>query len=309
MKITGALSVGVFLAIGVIAYLLFDKNFEDKAAWITFMLLAAFISSVINALMCVLEEISEKKRGKILTEKADEILTAKANQILTNINESDEKGLIKLTEKADEILTNINKSNEKGLIELTAKAEEILTNINNINKSNEKGLAEDTLKNILQKLFGHIETSNLQINRIKILAHTSKAMYDVFNAEAKGLKCGDINILIHNTDDKFNVGEEWGKFYNNPNNNEIRSITIRKTKKVERRSFYGMVIEFGDKHPKIGLIGFYQPKKEPPEPDKTYGIYEGYSNSILEIIDDYFDKYYNDESESISIEEFKSSEE
>jgi hypothetical protein len=145
-----------------------------------------------------------------------------------------------------------------------------------------------------------------EISRIRILAHNSDSFSEFFTNyfRRKGFECKELNILVHNheIDKTSDVVNEWYSLFENK---EIETIRIRKAR-IDRRSFFGMIIDF-EKHYSIGLIGFYKPQsadiREIIQPfDKRYGIFsEG--DSILEVLDEYFTHYFNNDNSILLKEE------
>jgi len=144
------------------------------------------------------------------------------------------------------------------------------------------------LENILRVLIG-MSLEIGEIKRIRILAHNSDSFSGLFTdyLKKKDFKCKELNILVHNPEIErsSDVVKEWHSLYNNK---EIEIMNMRQSK-IERRSLFGIIIEFDSHHP-IGMIGFYKPQ-EKISPYKQYGVFsEG--DSILDILDGYFDYYF-----------------
>ena len=136
-----------------------------------------------------------------------------------------------------------------------------------------------------------------EIKRIRILAHESSTFAKFFTTYFldKRFECTQLDILVHNPaiqdeNDKKIAG--WIELYTNTNTNtKIGTLRIRNPNGENRRSFYGMVIEFTHHHP-IGLIGFYRPlpnNKVIPF-SNSYGVFN--ENSILDVLDEYFEYYW-----------------
>jgi len=144
---------------------------------------------------------------------------------------------------------------------------------------------------------------NRGIKKIRILAHTSDSFCDFFTRyfnnkkKAKVLEWIDLNVLIHdrNDDAKDAVVKSWLSFLANKNIN----FEIRRTKTINQRSFFGMIIDFKDQHHhRIGLLGFYKPKLDENTGkirtiNKKYGVTSD-DSSLLDVLDEYFEHYFVD---------------
>jgi len=134
-----------------------------------------------------------------------------------------------------------------------------------------------------------------EIKRIKIFAHESVTFAKFFKKyfEDKYFECKRLDILVHNPiiqDESHPLIADWILLYNNPNT-KIEALRIRNPEGVDRRSFYGIVIDFSNHHP-IGLIGFYRPLPgDTVIPyNSSYGVFS--QSSILEVLNEYFDYYW-----------------
>jgi len=149
-----------------------------------------------------------------------------------------------------------------------------------------------------------------EIKRIRIFAHQSKSFSKFFSTYPKdndrSLEDIELNILVHSpkVDKDHDVIKEWNDIFIK---NKIGTLRIRNPEKEDRRSFYGMVIEFKG-HLRIGLIGFYQPKSKDNGEliplNSPYGIFS--ESSILDVLDEYFEHYWGI-SESLVDDKYKNS--
>jgi len=79
--------------------------------------------------------------------------------------------------------------------------------------------------------------------------------------------------------------------------NDIKNLRIRRKNELKQRAFFGIIIKFQQGHHSIGMIGFYEPQEENDGNslipfNKRYGVLSE-ENSILEVIDEYFDHYFD----------------
>jgi hypothetical protein len=220
------------------------------------MLLASAISCIFNAIASNSSKKSEEIKEKNMNEKITGIFNEKTDKIKNFF--AVEAGRIK-----NEIKIALDQSD----------------------------LINGNQKNILNILMARsLEIG--KIERIRVLAHNSDSFSDFFTAycEKNEFKCKELNILVHNQEINENskVVTDWLSLYRNK---EIETIIIRKAK-IYRRSFFGMIIEFENNHPLIGLIGFYKPDPDQVIPfDKRYGVFSE-ENSILDVLDENFNYYY-----------------
>ena len=139
------------------------------------------------------------------------------------------------------------------------------------------------------------------------MAHTSDSFYDFFKKYFKNkerekiFECTILKVLIHNQNEKkqVEVGNNWHALYTSK---KIHTFEVRRTINLERRSFYGMIIDF-EKHQyhRIGLLGFYEPKQGRDVVNNTidplkmkYGIISK-DTSLLDVLDKNFEHYFNDD--------------
>jgi len=154
------------------------------------------------------------------------------------------------------------------------------------------GIREDILRLLMNQ-----SSITGEIKRIRIFAHESRSFSKFFASYSeenkKSLEVIELDILIHSpkVDKDHPVIKEWVEILEN---NKIDTLRIRNPDKVDRRSFYGMVIEFKG-HLRIGLIGFYQPKGKDNESaiplNSPYGVFS--ESTILDVLDEYFEHYWS----------------
>jgi len=247
------------LTVGWLLYGILDKNSIDIFNWVLFTLLAATLSCGINAFISHLSQKAEESKEKQMMDVIDALFV---------MNTSEIKDLI--DGKTNEIIRATKFSLERS----------------DLAYANQK-----TILNMLLDLSLDID----RIEKIRILAHTSdsfsKFFIEYFENNEKELKCTELSILIHDQDvnEKSDVVKDWCSFCKK---NSIK-LEIRKAK-IKRRSFFGIIIEFErDSHHRIGMIGFYKPQDEVVLPYKRYGVFSE-DNSILDVLDEYFKHYFNE---------------
>jgi len=149
-----------------------------------------------------------------------------------------------------------------------------------------------------------------EIKRIRIFAHQSRGFSNFFSTyyikvSDNSLAGVELDVLIHSPqvkDKEHDVIKEWDNIFKNT---KIETMRIRNPKQADRRSFYGMVIEFKG-HLRIGLIGFYQPQNKDDGDaiplNTPYGVFS--ESSILDVLDEYFEHYWSS-AESIGDDRYK----
>jgi len=163
---------------------------------------------------------------------------------------------------------------------------------------------------ILNILMDHCSAIGEKIKKIRISAYNSDTFFKFFVTYFKNkqsLECEKLMILMHNQDEKETgkIADGWISLIKG----KIDSHEIRRAK-TDRRSFFGMTIEFESYH-SIGLIGFYKPQDAdnrneviPNSFEKRYGVFSKRS-SILDVLDEYFNYYFNDNHSKLLKEEPK----
>lgn len=259
------ISAIVTLAIAV-AILIYDKITEHEAKdlllWFLFMLLASAISCIFGAITSHLSQKSEENREKNMAQEICDFFTAKTDEVT---------GIV--TDKTIEI---------KSEIKIALEQNKLFS-----------GDQDNILRILMERSLGIGK-----IERIRILAHNSDSFSNFFTnhfkKKEKKLECKELYILVHNQNINLDseVVNDWHSFFKNK---EIESIQIKKAR-IDRRSFFGIIIDFEKEHHYIGLMGFYKPQDIDTRDDvhpfeKRYGVFtEG--NSILDVLDEYFDHYF-----------------
>ena len=211
---------------------------------------------------------------------------------------------------SDVIISLVSKKSkenrEKSIVQeiksfLTEKTDEITSTIT----LKQTGLVSGDQNNILAMLMNRC-LENGEIVRIRILAHNSDSFSCFFTDyfKKREFECKELNILVHNQeiDKNSDVVKEWYSLYRNK---KINILKIRQAR-IDRRSFFGMIIDSESYH-RIGLIGFYKPQdadKNQVFPYKQYGVFnEG--DSILDVLNEYFNHYFDSDSATKLKEEVK----
>jgi len=253
------------LIVGWLLSVNLDWKSKEIFNWVLFTLLAAVLSCAFSAITSYLSQKTEESKEKNLVEEIKAFFVMNTGEIKDFVDE-----------KTDDITHSINTALEKSDL-VCGKHETIL-----------RMLTDWSLE------IGKIE-------EIRILAHNSDSFseffIDYFKDNDAEFKCPELSILIHNQDVNKNSGviKDWC-FFCKKNNIKLE---IKKAK-IERRSFFGMIIKFErDTHHRIGLIGFYKPQDDEVSPSKRYGVFSE-DNSILEVLDEYFDHYFKNASVSIA---------
>jgi len=244
---------------------LLSVNLEWKSKevfnWVLFTLLAAVLSCVFSAITSYLSQRSEESKEKNLVNVFNDLFTMNTGEIKDKIDT-----------KTDDITSSIKTALKKS--DLVC------------------GNQETILRMLMDWSLGIGK-----IEEIRILAHNSDSfsgfLIDYFKDNDAEFECTELNILIHNQDvnKSSDVIRDWCSFCKKNNT----KFEIRKARE-KRRSFFGMIIKFEREiHHRIGLIGFYKPQDGEVLPSKRYGVFsEG--SSILDILDEYFDHYFNNAS-------------
>jgi len=194
------------------------------------------------------------------------------------------------------------KNRERNMVDeitriFTKKADEIKNDVNvALEQSDLVGGDQDLILNILMNWCSWIGE---KIKKIRISAYNSDSFLKFFVSYFKNgqsVECENLMILMHNQDERETrkIADGWDSLIKN----KTIPLEIRRAK-TDRRFFFSMTIEF-EIHHSIGLIGFYKPQDPDnkneiiPNPfDKRYGVFSK-RNSILEVLDNYFDYYFND---------------
>jgi hypothetical protein len=272
----------ISLAVGCIT-LFGDQDFKsnDRFLWGVFTLISVALSCFISAIITVATQSLEVSKENKILQKIEALFSKMTDEITRSLNE-----------KTDEITNNVN------LIQDTLYS---AFELNLVVSSKQ----DDLVKKLLDK-----SLKNHGIKSIRIIAHTSDSFYNYFmkyfknKKKEKEFECTELKVLMHCQDEnkKDEVGKNWGAFFKDT---KIRTFEVRRTIDLERRSFFGMIIDFERHlHHRIGLLGFYEPKQnEDPEnsvisPLKMkYGVISG-DNSLLEVLDKNFEHYFNDNARS-----------
>jgi len=177
----------------------------------------------------------------------------------------------------------------------TKKTGEIKSDVNVALKQSD--LVSGDLEDILRLLMSH-SLLNGEITKIRILARDSGSFSEFFTGYFKDtpLECTELEVLIYNPSINKNnpIIDEWAQLFEAKN---IKTLRIRRTDEIKRRSFFGMVVEFERFH-SIGLIGFYRPRgrdgsNEVKVINNPYGVFSE-ENSILDVLHAYFNCYFED---------------
>jgi len=176
----------------------------------------------------------------------------------------------------------------------TDKTREITKVVSVVLKQNNlvSGNREDILRLLMNQ-----SSINGEIKRIRILAHESVTFAKLFKSYSEDknnrFECMQLDILVHNPtiqDEKDPKISGWVDLYVNK---KINNLQIRNPENVDRRSFYGIVIEFTHHNP-IGMIGFYRPPYTQGNTlipfNNSYGVFS--QSSILDVLDEYFEYYW-----------------
>jgi len=250
------LTIIVLTGLVIISLLDFFKGEPNKgiSIWFIFTLIAAVLSCIFSAITSYLSQKSEENKEANMVQK------------ITNV----------FTEKADEIKNEINVALKRN------------------------GLVSGNQNDILRLLMNHSLLIG-DITRIRILAYNSKTFLEFFTEHFKDsffrnkeFKCTELEILIYDQskgpDD--DIIKKWHKFYKDKT---IKTLRIKRAAE-SRRSFFGMVIEFDGQH--SGLIGFYKPKNKDNSNEVSglnnpYGVFSEDSASILGVLTEYFNYYWD----------------
>jgi len=165
---------------------------------------------------------------------------------------------------------------------------------------------------ILARLMNRCLETRGRIDRIRILAQDSGTFSKFFTTYFAGTPfvCHDLEILIHSPDKNMikQINDEWMRLFY-AKNNDIENLRIRRLNELRQRAFFGMIIKFEQGHHPIGMIGFYKLQDENGgnrlNPfNKRYGVLSE-ENSILDVLDTYFNRYFNNNSVIVLKEEQK----
>jgi len=151
--------------------------------------------------------------------------------------------------------------------------------------------------NILDKLMMRCLETGEKIERIRILAQDSQTFFEFFTNHFVNapFECNTIEILLHSPDVNKNhpINNKWMSLYDTK---DIKTVRIKKTNEFKQKSFFGIIIKFQKDYHSIGMIGFYEPQEKGRKRlvpfQKRYGVFSE-ENTILEVIDKYFERYFN----------------
>jgi len=278
VNVTNICLVITILVLIVVVIILGNNNLKDNMGldykeivpWLVFMLLATAISCIVEAIISHFSQKAEENRQSIMIKEIKNFFIENTNEITGTINVA--------LKRSD--------------------------------------LVSGNRDNILKLLMDYSSLHG-EIKRIMILAHNSNLFLKYFKYHFKTtifnnkkFNCVNLEILIHeqSIDKEHDIIKDWYNFYKN---NEIQFLRIRRTNEKKQRSFFGMVIEFEGHHP-IGLIGFYKPQDEDDknreELNAPYGIFNEEGLSILSVLTEYFNYYWDNNTFELRSES-KSSEE
>jgi len=285
VNISFLIAAVISLAVGGIA--LFgnpDFKTNDRFLWGVFTLISAALSCFISAIITLATQHSEDGKENKMLQRIEGLLTNMTNKVTHS-----------LTENIDEITTNVNLIHDILYSEFNLK----------LVVSNKQ---DDLVKKLMDQ-----SLRNRGIKSIRILAHTSDSFYNYFMKYFKNkenerkFECTVLKVLIHSQyeNKQVEVGNNWRTFYTSK---KIHTVEVRRTNKLERRSFFGMIIDF-DKHQhhRIGMLGFYEPKQSRNAENSVidplkmkYGVVSE-DSSLLDVLDKNFEHYFNDDAYSESV--------
>jgi len=179
---------------------------------------------------------------------------------------------------------------------LTEKTDEIMSAVT----LRQTDFVSGEQKDILDKLMNRCLETGEKIERIRILAQDSGSFSKFFTThfENTPFECNELEILIFSPNKNIvkTIIGEWMVLFN-AKNNDIENLRIRRMNELKQNAFFGMVIEFQQGHHSIGMIGFYKLQDENDGNrlipfNIRYGVLSK-ENSILDVLDTYFNRYFD----------------